>query len=194
MRRIYLLLGVSFLTALVVSCSSQPEPAQESVIEFSVTGEDTILPVKGTEVLNIFSCVADSLKPGNHFSRIDSVSQYGLGLAYTLPDSLIGKKIEIKIKAKILGTKSQSCLLVTSLESVAGKQSLYYGVIDAGMQMMGKTGQWIDVSGDLIIDADKNNENSAVLKIYPWMNSGKGETCIDDITVTMKVYGESEEE
>ncbi|MDI9340104.1 MAG: hypothetical protein QM534_05975 [Sediminibacterium sp.] len=195
-RNINLFIILAAVAVSIVSCSTDKETTPVAkTINIILNGEDSVSSVKGLTVINFASCVADSLKAGNRYSKIDSVYQYGLGIYYPLPDSLIGKKLELKIKAKVLGTESQNGVFVASLEkNQPTKTSLYYGSIDYGLQMNGKVKQWIDVAGDLVIEADNNIENGAVLVVYPWMALGKGQTWIDDLNISIVVTESTEEE
>lgn len=194
-KAIHLIIIVAVIVFYASCSTDKEETSATKTLTINLSGEDSVSTVQGLTVINFASCVADSLKPGNRYSKIDSVYQYGLGIYYPLPDSMIGKKLEIKIKAKVLGTESQNGVFVVSLEkNQPTKTSLYYGSIDYGLQMNGKAKQWLDVSGDLVIEADNNNENGAVLVVYPWMAIGKGQTWVDDLNVTIIVAEDPEEE
>jgi hypothetical protein len=191
MKKILLVVTMFVFGFLFVSCS-ESEGKTDSVIEYLANGQDTSVSVKGVQLMNLGTVVADSAMQNNKFSQIDSIFQYGMGLNYNLPDSIIGKELSITIKAKALETEAVNSVIVISLIDPANNTT-YYNAIDLRGKIS-QVNQWSEVTGTCEIDAVSNDFNGARLTIYPYKSIGKGKLKIDDLSVSIKALTSIDDE
>lgn len=187
MKKSLLIFGFAVFFISILSCSVEDDVEEEvemKPIEFSISCESPQTQ-NSADVLGFPTCVTDAAKPGTIFSRVDSVQQYGLGMAYTLHDSLIGRGLTIKVSSKLQLTEQEEALVVISLESPTDHSFLFYDAKNLALQLMGKTNEWVNVATDVLINADLNLTNKSILKVYFWKPKGKGLMLVDDLKVAL---------
>jgi hypothetical protein len=178
------------LMCMFYSCSS-PAPKEYKPIDFIVNGQDTV--AQGYEIMNYWTFVPDSANPANKYSKIDSITKYGGGISYKIPDSLVGKELVISLKFKAKETQQILSTMVVSIQGDDAKAS-FYTVVDMAANMAGKINEWVTVSTEIIVSPDSNDNNNTHLTIYTFKPAGKGNLLTDDLTVSVKALGNIEDE
>ncbi len=179
------------LMCLFFSCSS-PAPKEFKPIDFAVNMQDTV--AQGHEIMNKRTFVKDTTNPANKYSQIDSISTYGGGLSYKIPDSLVGKELVITVKFKAKETQQILSFMVVSIQEEGATKPLFYSSIDMGANLGGKINEWVNVSAELIVDAESNDSNNTRLTIYSFKPKGKGNLLTDDLTISIKALGNPDDE
>ena len=184
MKNFILTVFVTIVMSMFYSCSS-PAPKEYKPIDFIVNGQDSV--AQGHEIMNYWSFVADSTNPANKYSKIDSITKYGMGLSYKIPDSLVGKELVLSITCKGKETMQISSLLVVSIDGINGEtKPFFYTFVKMSDFMGGKLNEWVTVSSEVIIDAPSNDNNNVTIKVYSYKPDGKGNLLIDDLAVSIK--------
>ncbi len=178
------------LMCLFFSCSS-PAPKEYKPIDFAVNMQDTV--AQNYEVMNKWTFVQDTTNPANKYTQIDSTSKYGGGLGYKIPDSLVGKELVISLKFKVKETQQISSGLVVCL-ATEGAQPSFYTIVDMGANMSGKLNEWVNLTAEVIVDAESNDNNNAKLSLYFYKPQGNGSLLADDLTISIKALGNIEDE
>lgn len=172
------------------SCTSESKVKEYPTIELLLSGEDSV--VKNIEIMNAGTLIADTTKAGNKYSQIDSIVQYGLGLKYFVPDSLVGKELQVTVKLKALETEAISSGIVVSFHDPANKATFYNNFDLRGA--IRQPNQWTDVNGEFMISAVANDFNGAYLAVYGYKPTGKGKLKIDNLSVSIKPIGDIDDE
>ena len=158
---------------ILSSCESEFENSPKNEVVFYLSGE--VLQGQPGQL------VIDENNPSNRYSRIDSVSVYGIGVDYFLPDSIKNGNLKIVISGKIRESESINSSIAISLHGSA--DSIYYwGELYSGNYIK-QLNNWVNIKDSVIIEQKANNERSKNLQIFSRKVKGKGFFDVDDLTV-----------
>ena len=112
-----------FTTALVASsflfmrCDSgeEFENATQNSVDINLSGE----LIQGSQNM----LVVDETNPSNSYSRVDSITQYGFGTQFNLPDSLKDCGLKLVVSGKMRETESITGYIAIALH---GKDTMHY--------------------------------------------------------------------
>ncbi len=177
-----LALGIIILGASCSVQESSEKNIQPIVLKFDMT--DTLID-KDVKILNQSTIITDTLGD-NKFSQVDSIIQYGSGLTYVLPDSVIGTDLQINIKANVLGTEAvDNGVLVISLCTSGDHKSMFYQDLKLDERISISRNQWITVQNNMEISGDINTMDKAELNVYLWKPRGKGLVKLDNLEISI---------
>ncbi len=164
------------LSFLFVRCDSDDEfeSNQRASVKIDMGGE-------------LIQCAAppcllvDENNPSNRYIRIDSVSQYGLGIDYLLPDSL--KDCNLKIIASGKMRESSSFKGCVAFNLTNNRDSILSFVIIKSETHVKHFNSWINFKDSLLIFKGANSMSAKTLRIFPYKNSGNGTFDIDNLVI-----------
>lgn len=168
----FIIVGSAFVL-LFARCESEFEGVSKKEVIFYLNGEVTQGQVP--------TLVTDENNPSNKYSRIDSVTVYGIGVDYFLPDSLKDCNLKVVISGKIRESESINSSIAVSLHGNA--DSIYYwGELYSGHYIK-QPNNWSTFTDSLIIDQKANNQRSKNLQIFSRKFAGKGFFDVDDLII-----------
>ena len=114
---------------------------------------------------------------GTHFSRVDSLIPYGLGLESRFPASVQNSNIRLKVSGWVKSEVAHDeALFVLSLKE--GSEDLLWKGIELA-PLITEENQWYRFSDSMNIPA--NVSTTAIIKAYLWNSDGKNRMGIDDL-------------
>lgn len=162
-----------FLGLLFGSCEPEFENNSKSEVVFFLGGE--VLQGPASQL------VTDENDPTNKYSRVDSISIYGMGVDYILPDSLKDSNLKLIISAKIRESQSINSSIAVSLHGTA--DSIYYwGELYSGNYIK-QLNNWVAIKDSIIIEQKSNNVRSKSIRVFSRKVAGKGFFDVDDFTI-----------
>lgn len=173
MKTVYKLAIAVFSLTLIISCGDD---------EFEkVSSEEVDINLGGEVAYACPNClVVDENDPANFYSRIDSVSQYGFGTYYTLPDSLKDCALKLILTGKIRETESITGSIAVALHS---KDSiLFWSQIKVNQHLTEKN-KWANFKDSIMIPKQSNTSLSNLLKVFQFKTIGSGFYDIDNLNV-----------
>lgn len=169
-------ISVTFLLLLSVvfffSCSDDFEEPAKNSVNIDMSGELTL----GSPA----SLIIDETNPSNYYSRVDSISQYGYGSGFILPDSLKDCDLKIVISGKMRETESVTGYVAIALH---GRDSIYFWGNVFGYVHIKQVNSWFHFKDSLLIPKAANKPSSQYLKIFPFKQIGKGYYDVDEMNV-----------
>jgi hypothetical protein len=167
-------------TALVASsflfmrCDSgdEFENATKASVDLNLTGELTQF---SQNVL-----VIDENNPSNMYSRVDSVSQYGFGTQFNLPDSLKDCNLKLVVTGKMRETESITGYIAIALH---GKDTMHFWGNVFGYVHVKQPNTWVTFKDSVTITKAVNLPSSKFLRIFPLKQTGKGFYDVDEVMV-----------
>jgi hypothetical protein len=124
--------------------------------------------------------VIDENDPGNYYGRIDSVSQYGFGIYYTLPDSLKDCNLKLIFTGKMRETESRTGYLAIALHS--NDSINYWGYVFSEYHVK-EFNKWVDFKDSVVISKQANKISSRLLKVFQYKVAGKGYFDVDQLNI-----------
>ncbi|MBP7807846.1 MAG: hypothetical protein KA163_01005 [Bacteroidia bacterium] len=166
--------SLAFLCLLFIYSCSDNEFENTSV-------EGVNLDLSGEIVYACPSClITDENDPSNSYGRIDSISQYGFGVYYTLPDSLKDCTLKLILTGKMRETESISGYLAVALHST---DSIYHWGYVFSEHHLKELNKWGEFKDSVIIPRQANKPSSRLLKIFQFKTTGKGAYDVDQLNV-----------
>lgn len=121
----------------------------------------------------------DENNPSNKYVRIDSITQYGLGTDYLLPDSL--KDCDLKIIASGKMRESATFKGCIAFNLFNNRDSLLQWTIIKSETYVHHLNSWIPFKDSIIIGKDVNKMSAKTLRIFSFKNAGAGTFDVDDL-------------
>lgn len=173
MKTVYKLAIAVFSIALITSCGDD---------EFESPAKNEVSIDLGGEVVQ--SCtgclITDENNPSNAYGRIDSVSKYGHGMYYALPDSLKDCGLKLILSGKIRETEYPTGYIAIAVHSV---DSIYFWGHLFTSQYVKESNKWIDFKDSVNIPKSANTSASRTLKVFQFKEKGRGYFDLDNLNV-----------
>jgi hypothetical protein len=162
------------LFSLFTQCDSADEfdNSSKNSVKFNLSGE---ILQSGQGLL-----VIDETNPANKYCRIDSITQYGFGVQYTIPDSLKDCNLKLVISGRMRETESITGYVAIALH---GKDSIFYwGSVLSGSHVK-QLNNWVSFKDSVVINKEANRPSGVELKVFPFKQIGKGYYDVDSLIV-----------
>lgn len=167
-------------TALIVSsflftqCDSgdEFENASNNEIKVDISGEI----LQG----NQRTLIIDETNPSNSYTRVDSITQYGLDMHYVLPDSLKDCGLKVIVSGKMRETESMSGYIAIALH---GKDTIYFWGQLLSRAYIKEPNKWFDFKDSVVINKATNTPATLFLNVFPFKQFGKGFYDVDNLVV-----------
>ncbi len=160
---------------VITSCDSDSdfEADKKANIIFDLSGE----------VINTApqQLVIDENNPNNKYIRIDSTLVYGFGLSYVIPDSLKESDLKIIVRGKMRESAGFNGGIAITMVNL--KDSIILWDEFKSVKYMTELNKWVPFKDSTIIYKGYNSLSVKALKIFPFMNKGKGTFDVDDLTL-----------
>jgi hypothetical protein len=179
MKKTYAIGFILFLTLTIVSCGGDPkgiEKTKEVYSEFQDM-EDTS---------NYPECSSGGAHSGKFFSRVDSVNQYGKGIYFNMPDSLVFKDLRLVVSAwvRMYDNAPEKMIGISLNETPSNKILKWYDIKPANKKI--QTNNWVLVTDSFTIDATLNASPDNMIQVFPYNSNKIGAMDVDDIRFSLK--------
>ena len=173
MKTVYKLAIAVFSLTLIMSCGDD---------EFEGPAKNEVnIDLSGEVVQACSGClITDENNPGNVYGRIDSISKYGFGMYYTLPDSLKDCDLKLIMSGKMRETENITGYIAIAVHSV---DSIYFWGNLFSSQHVKEINKWIEFKDSINIPKSANTSASRTLKVFQFKEKGKGYFDLDNLNV-----------
>ena len=173
-KTFFFILSIIASAFLFIKCDSgyEFENNVKSNLSFNLSGE---IVQDGLNTL-----VIDENNPANSYTRIDSISQYGFGLHYNLPDSLKDCNLKLVLTGRMRETENITGYIAIALH---GKDTIYYWGNVFSYIHVKQPNACFDFRDSVTINKAANLPSSQVLKVFPFKQGGKGFYDVDGLEV-----------
>ncbi len=169
--------AAAFMAVTFISCSTPEEVEQATLIsKLTMSNEDST---------NGYPRFTGDAHGGKYFSHTDKGLQYGNGVVYNVPDSLIQKDIRIKVNMWVKqGDANPKNQFSFAVQAPTGEM-LNWSEIRT-QKYINETNKWININDSVTIPGTAVNKAGLIIKMFSFNPEGTSYMDVDD--AEMSVY------
>lgn len=169
--------GLLLLLVLNITSCSKEKKNTDIVITSEINMEHQMLNFASTKTEN-------NAHSGKFYSSVDSVTKYGAGYSYVIPDSLKDRNLKVYIKAWVREQESPLNGTITVALSTS-KGVAFWGAVAPKVKDYAPN-TWVEINDSVLIASTLLKDSFTELSIFGFKDFGKDRLDLDDLNIRYK--------